>query len=566
MNYHPQALKLLHEFKKSSSLEIPNSLLPFYLETKTELNLDELYDILFSYKNVKNKELAMSYLKKAINESMKWQLFIFQKRVIKTNIIRDIFSDLEIKNDLDLIKRYYEEHKKNNDLKRVNLSDNQTKIDERLINNKNISNINSDIYNNNLISFVNNDSFNIKSNSEEKNGRKPQNEIEKKDKLNELKSKKHLIFKNIEIKIKRKNKNTVWILTRKFDCYSEKINSEFLKLWKRKIYQIRNKRPSKNFNDFKSYTQNKTKQETKNTTIISNEKYLLSDKNNPAQSGIKIDHIKSNDKIREKGTIKSSQEKIKCTINSFSQKSMADKNINDKITKNSENDYKNTTAGLLQFCKRTQRIPKFEPLGLFYPITFDKRAIVYDKTKTYDINFTLRKRNDIVKPVRRTFVKFHDQIRPPFYGIITKYNTKNTLETLGVVDDYDYDSDLEWEYEDAESLSSTEEDESEDDDYEVEQEDSDEEPTVREYRIPIPFKPNLVFEIINPYLDFSLPLEKRDIITEDERKIILNDYSNFQGNFKDFVKDFSDKFHLQPLAVSKVIEDINSKYFETKHI
>lgn len=118
---------------------------------------------------------------------------------------------------------------------------------------------------------------------------------------------------------------------------------------------------------------------------------------------------------------------------------------------------------LLEFQVQTQKKEKQDQSeGKFLPV-FSPEA--------FKPQVTVRKREDLVRPRRVTYIKFFERIKPSTYAVVReKLFVRNSLGRIPHVLDYEYDSDLEWEdCEDAEDVEST--DESEDSDEESEDED-----------------------------------------------------------------------------------------------
>lgn len=84
---------------------------------------------------------------------------------------------------------------------------------------------------------------------------------------------------------------------------------------------------------------------------------------------------------------------------------------------------------------------RFQPLILSNHITL----------KSYKSN---RISANIKKPIKLTFIKFHDQIKPPTFCVYKKSNQRITYKKIDFITNYDVDSDENWIYEDGESIDS----------------------------------------------------------------------------------------------------------------
>ncbi|KAM0686405.1 hypothetical protein COBT_002371 [Conglomerata obtusa] len=150
-------------------------------------------------------------------------------------------------------------------------------------------------------------------------------------------------------------------------------------------------------------------------------------------------------------------------------------------------------------------------------------SINIEKTKTLmyktSINNDLMA-NSVLGISKITFIKFHDQIRPPLYEIKKKIGNRNTLKKIKDVN-YEYDSDAEWIYEEGESvdISETESEETpRSDDSEWIEKDENEIGIVsgKKYEKPLLQECNAIFDIfVHDEEWLNIPLKKRDFFPED---------------------------------------------------
>lgn len=202
----------------------------------------------------------------------------------------------------------------------------------------------------------------------------------------------------------------------------------------------------------------------------------------------------------------------------------------------------------------------------FLPIKTNSQNKFVLHDPRFNKRFTFRKRKEIVNPIRLTFIKFHDQIRPPIYSAIEKTNQRITFKKINQVQDYDYDSDAEWIYEDGDDIDMSDEteteeySESEDNEWiDKEGEEAQQVETKKVYMKPeVIFTPtNFIFfkEFNDSYLE--LPLARRNFIPEDLIELLTERTINCK-NKEELCRKFSSEYRIINSVVIKKMKEISS--------
>lgn len=209
---------------------------------------------------------------------------------------------------------------------------------------------------------------------------------------------------------------------------------------------------------------------------------------------------------------------------------------------------------VLNFSKMS--LPVSKPVEKFTPLELKNDIIKNDRNSPKE---TLRKRDDLVNPVKLQFIKHYDQIRPPIYRrrgrmirVIESY--KKIPEILS----YDDDSSNEWEICEDEEETQENETLSSNDSSELDgswiEEDSENVEVTRYNK-----KPNFIFDEIpiEEYFDdgrFSMANLKMSDEIQENLKIELREYySRFNGEREDFISLFSELFNVKTSTILKYI-------------
>ncbi|TBU00241.1 putative chromatin assembly factor [Hamiltosporidium magnivora] len=432
MQNHPFSLKKLLAFKKNNELENLKEILPYCLYLRLSYTYDDIDTLFFDHVNtLLDKNQRIEIIKNVMNESMEWRFYRFEdsniyvksrptlyhKNLNKRNngglwfleckdiiILEEIFLfdvQKKRKNILEEYKFKYEKYKKLENSESKNLQ--MIEID---------SSGNTDSKNNTEIeeSLLKTDEKNIicENNLDNKILKKTILEDQKKKLLDSLIKDNKILEKIILEDQKRKSLDN-----------SMKDNKE---------------KEKSLFDEHEKKLLNKSSNNNKEI-----EKSLFDEQEN------ELLNKSLNNKELEK------------TINNDQKR---------KFTSNSKSSQIKNNQTLLLFAKKENKkeSTNTEFKGRFIPLIFDENVTVYKRNDPrFQGQFTLRKPKDIENPKKLTFIKFHDSIRPPFYGFKDKINCKNSLQKLSDSIDYEFDSEIEWEdTEDADDIGSTDEEEEED--------------------------------------------------------------------------------------------------------
>jgi len=249
--------------------------------------------------------------------------------------------------------------------------------------------------------------------------------------------------------------------------------------------------------------------------------------------------------IKEKMSWQPYNNKLRLQIISYNDYPNSIKDFFNQFTTNKKR------LSLLDYCKKINidENKKVENVR-FQPI---KNTVKIPKNK----RFTFRCNKDIVKACRLTYIKFHDQLRPPTYCHLEKEGNRNSLKKLDI--DYEFDSDCEWIVEEGESVDS--ETRSVDDHSSITEEwiekDSGE-VEKRGYKKPeieiidVPFV--VLKEISN---EFELPLLKRDDVPEELVCVLKEKLQELTRNEAE--KRFGYEFRIHHSAVKRKVNEILSE-------
>lgn len=172
---------------------------------------------------------------------------------------------------------------------------------------------------------------------------------------------------------------------------------------------------------------------------------------------------------------------------------------------------------------------------------------------------TVRKREDIVRPRRITYIKFSERVKPSLYRIVEeKLFVRNSIRKIPYVLDYEYDSDLEWEdCEDAEDVESTSESEEVEDGDELDFIDADSDSdTDKKFRHPSISFPVLTVGILYDYRPFlGAPLLQHTSVPDG---LIPQLEHEVRGctNTRSLMTSFASAHHIKPRAVHKKIKEM----------
>lgn len=188
---------------------------------------------------------------------------------------------------------------------------------------------------------------------------------------------------------------------------------------------------------------------------------------------------------------------------------------------------------------------RFQPISLTHHIT------------TYS-HKTSRVSGTYEKPLKLTFIKFHDQIKPPTFCAVKKAGERITFKRISNVSNYDVDSDENWIYEDGESIDSSDtesEEEASDDDGWIDKSDVVE--TSMKYK-----KPEIMFVDIKIeyYKEFSedylnIPL-KREIKFNENLVDLLRERLDCGKSREDVCRNFAAEFNIVIGAVRQKTKEL----------
>ncbi|TBU04248.1 putative chromatin assembly factor [Hamiltosporidium magnivora] len=478
MQNHPFSLKKLLAFKKNNELENLKEILPYCLYLRLSYTYDDIDTLFFDHVNtLLDKNQRIEIIKNVMDESMEWRFYRFEdsniyvksrptlyhKNLNKRNngglwfleckdiiILEEIFLfdvQKKRKNILEEYKFKYEKYKKleNSESKNLQMieidssgntdSKNNTEIEESLLktDEKNIiceNNLDNKILEKTILEDQKSKSLDNSLNSN-KEKEKSLLEDQKKKLLDSLNNDNKILEKIILEDQKRKSLDNSMKDNKEIEknLFDEQENELLNK-------SLNNKEKEKSLlEDQKNKLLNKSSNNNKEI-----EKSLLEDQKNEL-----LNKSSNNNKEKEK------------TINNDQKR---------KSTSNSKSSQIKNNQTLLLFAKKENKkeSTNTEFKGRFIPLIFDENVTVYKSNDPrFQGQFTLRKPKDIENPKKLTFIKFHDSIRPPFYGFKDKINCKNSLQKLSDSIDYEFDSEIEWEdTEDADDIGSTDEEEEED--------------------------------------------------------------------------------------------------------
>lgn len=215
---------------------------------------------------------------------------------------------------------------------------------------------------------------------------------------------------------------------------------------------------------------------------------------------------------------------------------------------------KKTTQSILKynFTKLETKENEIDKTLRFKPIYTDPKMTFKFNDLRFRRRFTLRRQKEINCPVKLTFVKFHDQIKPPVYEKVDKKRNRNTLKVIENVD-YEFDSDAEWIYEDGESVdiseSESDEDTTTDDDW-IEK---DGEEVVKKYEKAMICFDNVGFDIWKTDEDWlNIPLRKTSVFPEE----LTEKLRMMEGRDDVIVKRFALEHRIVNNTVAKKLKEI----------
>ncbi|TBU11779.1 putative chromatin assembly factor [Hamiltosporidium tvaerminnensis] len=500
MQNHPFSLKKLLAFKKNNELENLKEILPYCLYLRLSYTYDDIETLFFDHVNtLLDKNQRIEIIKNVMNESMEWRFYRFEdsniyvksrptlyhKNLNKRNngglwfleckdiiILEEIFLfdvQKKRKNILEEYKFKYEKYKKLENSESGNLQmieidssgntdcKNNTEIEESLLKteSQNIiceNNLDNKILEKTILEDQKSKSLdNLLNSNKEKE--KSLLEDQKKKLLDSLNNDNIILEKIILEDQKRKTLDN-----------SMKDNKEKEKsLFDEQEKKLLNKSSNNNKEIEKSLLEyQKNELLNKSSNNKEKEKSLFDEQEN------ELLNKSSNNKEIEKSLLEDQKNELlnKSSNNNKEKEKTINNDQKRKSTSNSKSSQIKNNQTLLLFAKKENKkeSTNTEFKGRFIPLIFDENVTVYKRNDPrFQGQFTLRKPKDIENPKKLTFIKFHDSIRPPFYGFKDKINCKNSLQKLSDSIDYEFDSEIEWEdTEDADDIGSTDEEEEED--------------------------------------------------------------------------------------------------------
>ncbi|AFN83714.1 hypothetical protein EROM_090980 [Encephalitozoon romaleae SJ-2008] len=216
-----------------------------------------------------------------------------------------------------------------------------------------------------------------------------------------------------------------------------------------------------------------------------------------------------------------------------------------------------TTPGILKFVQiEGKKKSSRNTLGQFSPISFGDEVII--STLASPINSTVRIRKDLQNPKRLSFIKFSDQLKPPFYGFREeKLHVRNSLLKLPQVLDYEHDSDWE-DAEDAETIGTTEEEsEEEEGSYEWIELDSERREMSRLTKKPSLSFPSFKLNISSLFSPSwaSLPLVDREVFPEELSQELIKELP-FQKDLEEFIRKFGNRYVIKQSAINDKVKTL----------
>lgn len=215
------------------------------------------------------------------------------------------------------------------------------------------------------------------------------------------------------------------------------------------------------------------------------------------------------------------------------------------------------TPGMLKFVQiEGRKKSSTNILGQFSPISFDSEVII--GTPASPINSTVRIRKDLRDPKRLSFIKFSNQLKPPFYGFREeKLHVRNSLLKLPQVLDYEHDSDWEDE-EDAETIGTTEEEsEEEEGNYEWIELDSERREVSRSTRKPSISFPSFKLDVSSLFSPswISLPLVEREVFPEELSQELIKELP-LQKDLGEFIRKFGNRYVIKKSAINDKLKTL----------